>query len=402
MSFKWNGRQITKTKLDSDTTITYKYDSDGLRTQKVVNGVQYDYYYVAGQLRYEKKGSEYELVYRYNNDGTLASITRYRFSDSSTTTLYAVTNTRGDVIKLLNDTGTVNSIYTYDSWGKLISVTSSTGAARADNTMAIQSSIRYRGYVYDTETGLYYLQSRYYDPETGRFLNADDVDFIGASGTVLSYNAFAYCENNVMNKKDLIGRNVQNAIVFLFVVSAMYNSLEIFLDEYMNIRKYNIKKFQYNENDFYKARVEYEDFKNNNSEKLKKYTISIDFGDCDIWAYRSANMNHFENALIESAGDMLESSERIEDYNPNAGDVASVIPWASSLILIVSSLVKYGKRTSVEKKVYNYVWGSNGLDPQNVHSYMVFKISDAKDKYKDKNGYHAFSFQNGDKKEITV
>lgn len=62
--------------------------------------------------------------------------------------------------------------------------------------------LRYRGYIYDTETGLYYLQSRYYDPVTGRFLNADDVMFLGATGTVLSTNIFAYCENDAVNMVD--------------------------------------------------------------------------------------------------------------------------------------------------------------------------------------------------------
>ena len=69
----------------------------------------------------------------------------------------------------------------------------------------MQSSIRYRGYVYDYETGLYYLQSRYYDPEVSRFLNADAVDYIGYSGEQLSYNAFAYCVNNPTNKVDSTG-----------------------------------------------------------------------------------------------------------------------------------------------------------------------------------------------------
>ncbi len=161
--------------------------------------------YVDGQLRYEKKGDEYEIIYRYNNDGTLASVTRNRFSDGKTDILYAVTNTCGDVIELRSGSGAVNTVYTYDSWGKLISVTNASGTALASTNLGVQNSIRYRGYVYDTETGLYYLQSRYYDPEIARFLNADDVDFIGASGTVLGYNAFAYCENNVVNKIDVWG-----------------------------------------------------------------------------------------------------------------------------------------------------------------------------------------------------
>ncbi|MBQ8029417.1 MAG: RHS repeat-associated core domain-containing protein, partial [Clostridia bacterium] len=92
-----------------------------------------------------------------------------------------------------------------DSWGKCIAVTNASGEACKDNTVAVQNSIRYRGYVYDKETELYYLQSRYYDPEVCRFINSDDVNFIGATGTVGSYNAFAYCENNPINLIDQNG-----------------------------------------------------------------------------------------------------------------------------------------------------------------------------------------------------
>lgn len=72
--------------------------------------------------------------------------------------------------------------------------------------IANKNPFRYRGYYYDTETGLYYLQSRYYDPEVCRFINSDDVNFIGATGTVGSYNAFAYCENEPINCVDLFGK----------------------------------------------------------------------------------------------------------------------------------------------------------------------------------------------------
>ncbi len=75
----------------------------------------------------------------------------------------------------------------------------------ASNSIAMLNSVRYRGYVYDSETGLYYLQSRYYDPETGRFLNADDVDFVGAGEEAIAYNAFAYCGNNPIRSFDYEG-----------------------------------------------------------------------------------------------------------------------------------------------------------------------------------------------------
>ncbi len=75
----------------------------------------------------------------------------------------------------------------------------------ASNSIAMLNSVRYRGYVYDSETGLYYLQSRYYDPETGRFLNADDVDLLGFRKNIFTYNSFIYCDNNTVNDSDPTG-----------------------------------------------------------------------------------------------------------------------------------------------------------------------------------------------------
>ena len=91
--------------------------------------------------------------------------------------------------------------YDYDAWGKLISVKDASGnTITSDSNFAILNSIRYRGYYYDTESGLYYLQSRYYDPTTGRFVNADDLinDSIVSSGL----NTFTYCNNNSINAFD--------------------------------------------------------------------------------------------------------------------------------------------------------------------------------------------------------
>ena len=101
---------------------------------------------------------------------------------------------------LLDGQGNCVVEYTYDAWGKVLSKTGSMAG-----TLGNDNPLRYRGYYYDQETGFYYLQSRYYDPATGRFINADDVSFLGASGTALSYNLFAYCENNPMNNIDLNG-----------------------------------------------------------------------------------------------------------------------------------------------------------------------------------------------------
>ena len=90
--------------------------------------------------------------------------------------------------------------YTYDAWGKVVSVNDTSGIS-----LGTKNSYRYRGYRYDTETGLYYLQSRYYNPEWGRFINADG--FIGQIGELTGHNLFAYCRNNPVNMIDKNGYN---------------------------------------------------------------------------------------------------------------------------------------------------------------------------------------------------
>ncbi len=92
-------------------------------------------------------------------------------------------------MRILNFGGGVVVNYTYDAWGNVLSVTGSMA-----DTLGAANPFRYRGYYYDTETGWYYLQSRYYDPQVGRFINADGI--IGANGGITGYNMFAYCNNN--------------------------------------------------------------------------------------------------------------------------------------------------------------------------------------------------------------
>jgi RHS repeat-associated protein len=88
--------------------------------------------------------------------------------------------------------------YTYDAWGKLLTTTGSMAS-----TLGVHNPLRYRGYVYDTELGLYYLQSRYYNPEMGRFINADAYTSTGQG--VLGNNMFAYCENSPIINVDFGG-----------------------------------------------------------------------------------------------------------------------------------------------------------------------------------------------------
>ncbi len=99
------------------------------------------------------------------------------------------------VIRIVNASGVTQAQYAYNAWGKLIGYTST--------PITSINLLRYRGYYYDAETGFYYLQSRYYDPSIGRFINADS--FASTGQGFLGYNMFAYCLNNPVNHIDISG-----------------------------------------------------------------------------------------------------------------------------------------------------------------------------------------------------
>ena len=113
-------------------------------------------------------------------------------------TYYYLRNAQNDVVKLIDNSGTTVVEYTYDSWGKIISATGTLA-----NTVGADQPFRYRGYVYDAETGWYYLRSRYYDPTTCRFINADVLLSTGQG--IIGHNSFAYCLNNPINGLDSDG-----------------------------------------------------------------------------------------------------------------------------------------------------------------------------------------------------
>ena len=112
---------------------------------------------------------------------------------------YYIRNLQSDIIGILDNSGNQVVSYMYDSWGKLLSIDGS-----AKDTIGVQNPFRYRGYYYDTETELYYLNSRYYDPMVGRFLNADSV-VPNVGGNIKGYNVFIYCVNNPVNMVDSSG-----------------------------------------------------------------------------------------------------------------------------------------------------------------------------------------------------
>ena len=202
MSFEWENGRVLKKINTSDKSVQMSYDSSGMRTQKTVDGVKTNYYYDSNKnLIALVKGND-TLLFYYDSDGSATS-----FSYNGTMYFY-VKNLQGDVIRIIDLAGTEVASYVYDAWGNIKDT-------KGEPTVRELNPIRYRGYVYDTETSLYYLQSRYYDPFTGRFLNADIYCDTGTS-TPLSTNMFAYCENNPISNADeggYIAANVIGAVI---------------------------------------------------------------------------------------------------------------------------------------------------------------------------------------------
>ena len=132
------------------------------------------------------------LYYLYNGDELLGFI-------YNNNTYYYHKNLFGDIIGIYDSNYNEIVTYKYNSWGVIKNITDNSNI-----NLGIINPFRYRSYYYDEETQLYYLNSRYYNPEIGRFINADSI--INSNSDVISNNLFQYCSNNYVNKLDKTGR----------------------------------------------------------------------------------------------------------------------------------------------------------------------------------------------------
>ena len=215
MSWIWQGRQLVK--AEKDKKLFFTYDSEGIRTSKTVGSTTTKYLLNGTQILAQKTGST-TLSFFYDQQGN-----RVGMADGKNNFYYYIYNVQGDVIALADaSTGKLVVTYTYDAWGKLVKLEDTTA-----NSVGTQNPFRYRGYYYDTETSLYYLQTRYYDPEVGRFINADAFTSTDISGA-LSANMFAYCENRPTIGSDPTGEWVHIAIGAAVGVASLYISDVLF------------------------------------------------------------------------------------------------------------------------------------------------------------------------------
>ena len=180
-----------------DKVVEFKYNTEGIRTQKeeiLPNGKSTTTEYILhGKLITEMRKGEDVLHFFYDAASKPTSV-KYNGQ------IYTyVQNIQGDVVGILDSAGNLVVEYKDDAWGRPVSTTGTLAS-----TLGKNNPFRYRGYRYDGETGLYYLQSRYYDPETCRFINADCSVSTGQS--LNGYNMFSYSLNDPINRVDEDGQ----------------------------------------------------------------------------------------------------------------------------------------------------------------------------------------------------
>ena len=190
------GRQLASA-TNGTTSVSYTYDSEGLRLTKATGDLVYHYYYADGKLvriHLYKGATSWQIFdFFYDQNGHPYALNHK--VGGVYTTYYYLTNLQGDVLGMVKADGTTVATYTYDPYGKPLTAT---------GTFAATNPLRYRGYCYDTETGFYYVSSRYYDPAIGRWINADSIIEIDA---MLGSNLFVYCDNSPINKVDYSGED---------------------------------------------------------------------------------------------------------------------------------------------------------------------------------------------------
>ncbi|MFR2121293.1 MAG: RHS repeat domain-containing protein [Lachnospiraceae bacterium] len=202
MALTWGEGRRLKRIAATAGEVTFAYDSDGKRVRKTSGENTTTYYYngnvLSGLVRRAagSTGVGTTVQFVYDTQGK-----PFMLRLNGKTDYFYLYNGLGDVTGLVDSSNQVVVRYQYNSWGKVTSTQDTSGVS-----LATLNPFRYRKYVHDPETGLYCLGSRYYDPEVGRFVNADDPSTIFAKPQELySKNLYVYCDNNPIIRKDVQG-----------------------------------------------------------------------------------------------------------------------------------------------------------------------------------------------------
>ena len=364
---KW---QTAKSITDGDNEYSYTYDENGIRTSKTVNGVTTYYNTSDGVILSQTDGTN-TMYFQYDANGTPLG-----FIYNGTQYLY-MTNQMGDVIGLTKANGEVFAAYVYDEWGSLLSIQTIDSVSQEDLAAANSNPLRYRGYYYDTETGYYYLQSRYYDPSICRFINADVLEISGITkDTEIGTNMFAYCSNDPINSDDPTGLLSKINAAILLVMFITYYVAKIKLKGY----KFITKKIYIDPKGYYIAKIQY--YKS----KVFKKSFIITLSDRAGWKKATNVNNNLNMNIIQNNANyiMSESIKGATTSLNNKGPNVTGIQFAAAVNGVYTAIINI--KTKNFQKIYNWIWSKKGLS-KNKYTYYLFRITKGGNKL---NGWYAY------------
>ena len=193
-TYSWTKGSLLEKVTGDGLEAVYTYDASGIRTSKKVNGTTTEYLTAGGSVLSEKKNGVWQH-YLYDGSGQLMAI-RYKGAD-----YYYIRDGLMSITGLVDANGTAVVNYRYDSWGTVTGISGSMAG-----TLGKDNPYRFKGYYYDEETGMYYLKSRYYQPEICRFISADTIEVLDCQGDLNDKNLYAYCDNNPVMRVDTGGQ----------------------------------------------------------------------------------------------------------------------------------------------------------------------------------------------------
>lgn len=196
-NLSWVGGRLLNNYTDDKYEINYTYNVDGIRNSKVVNGEITNFYLVNNKVIFEYNDNEY-IYYLYDEKNNIIGM------NYDNKTYYYVKNHLNDIIGIVDTNDNMLVSYEYDSYGNILRVIDN-----STNGIGLKNPYRYRSYRYDQETNLYYLNSRYYSPEIGRFISEDDIKILSVDANPAPYaNLYCYAQNNPIKYYDPNGDSV--------------------------------------------------------------------------------------------------------------------------------------------------------------------------------------------------
>ncbi len=225
-TYSYKRENLMSSFSNSTTSAEYEYDASALRIWKKFEGKKTSYFYVNGILQAEILPDDTKVTYLHDDKGDPLGFMCFN-------KMYCyLKDGKGQIIGILNEDGEIIMSYSYDPWGKIISIKDSSkiGISKINH-------ILYKGYYYDEESNMYYIGHRYYNPTIRRFMSMDDLEYISQNGTNELYaNLFAYAQNDPIMKGDLLGHEaitiaicssilIVSTVFMIYKVNTLFNSI---------------------------------------------------------------------------------------------------------------------------------------------------------------------------------